>query len=162
MVIKALIWQLYEQYFDLIQLKQRSSRFDSATMSKQSVFVVCFIILSVATGKPTAPFSPEDEEPMPGAFRAIVAIDDEVKEIASFAANALSSSINTGPVEVIRIISAEKQVVAGLNYALQLELKPSDGEELFICDVAVLEQPWLNSRTVTQSNCSLKDVSEEE
>ena len=122
---------------------------------RSQVYLVCLVVFSVATGKPAVPFSPEEDVPILGGFRTIEEDGTgDLKEIASYAANALFSSINSRTVELVRIISAERQIVAGYNYAMKLELKCLDENHSFICDVVVWEQPWLNSRTIAGSSCS--------
>lgn len=57
---------------------------------------------------------------MPGGFSK-AEFDSETRVVAAFAVGEISKKENA-PLELKRIISAERQVVAGLNYRLELDL----------------------------------------
>ena len=79
--------------------------------------------------------------------------DVRVKEMASFAIATVSKAMNSAkPLTLVRIVSAERQVVAGFNYKMQLELKEGT-KNSFKCDVIFLDQGWTNTRKVTQCSC---------
>lgn len=96
-----------------------------------------------------------------GAYSS-TSVDNKIQEIALFAASSahstaefrdFSSGLNfNGPLELVRVISVETQVVAGRNYKMKLELKPKGGEESkFYCDLVVWDQPWTNTRKITEA-----------
>ncbi|KAI9556273.1 hypothetical protein GHT06_018847 [Daphnia sinensis] len=94
---------------------------------------------------------------VPGGYVPIDVNDAEVREMAAFATNVISASNHLGPVELIQIIRAASQVVAGVNYKMTLLLASkqggSYGRRRFRCDVTVFDQPWTNTRELTQSQC---------
>jgi len=57
---------------------------------------------------------------VPGGFSK-AQFDSETRAVADFAVGKISKKENA-PLELKRIISAERQVVAGLNYRLELDL----------------------------------------
>ena len=79
--------------------------------------------------------------------------DVRVKEMASFAVATVSKSLNSAqPLTVVRIISVQTQVVSGMNYKMELELK--EGKKKSInCHVDVYDQSWTNTRKVTKCSC---------
>lgn len=78
--------------------------------------------------------------------------DVDIREMANFATRVISSRGNSGPSTLIRIVKAEKQVVAGTNYKLTLELE-SARDGVVLCDLIVFDQPWTNTRTLSESSC---------
>lgn len=95
-----------------------------------------------------------DTSPLPpGGFMPINVNDNEVKEIAEFASNAISARTNAGPITVVDIVMAESQVVAGKNYKLTLELDGSAGKK-HLCEVLVFDQSWTKTRILSEFNCS--------
>nr|CAH0104204.1 unnamed protein product [Daphnia galeata] len=78
--------------------------------------------------------------------------DVDIREMANFATRVISSRGNSGPSTLIRIVKAEKQVVAGTNYKLTLELE-SARDGVILCDLIVFDQPWTNTRTLSESSC---------
>ena len=82
--------------------------------------------------------------PIPGGWGKI-----DVNSVIATVRKAMNSA---KPLTLVRIVSAERQVVAGFNYKMQLELK--DGKKnSFKCDVTVLDQSWTNTRKVSQCSC---------
>ncbi|KAI9556895.1 hypothetical protein GHT06_016689 [Daphnia sinensis] len=86
--------------------------------------------------------------------------DPEIKEMADFAVAGISA--NVGPVRLVRILKADTNTVAGKNFKLMLELKRGvdgdDGEGL-LCDAVVFDQPWTNTRKLSESSClSIKTI----
>lgn len=72
---------------------------------------------------------------VPGGFSQINVDDAEVKEIALFAAQTLSSSLNGDkPLSVVKIVKAQSQVVAGTNYQLELVMGTETGSTIS-CEV---------------------------
>ena len=79
--------------------------------------------------------------------------------MAAFAVKAVSAKTNSGPVQLIKIISASEQVVAGTNYKLELQLeKVGANEGPLICEVVVFEplpsDPEAPPRTLRSSSCA--------
>ncbi|KAI9555404.1 hypothetical protein GHT06_017919 [Daphnia sinensis] len=91
--------------------------------------------------------------PIGGDFSPIDVEDAEVKEIAQFATAAIASSRNSGPLRVTKIVKAESQAVAGTNYKLTLELTQLVSEGDIVCDVVVFDQPWTDTRILSESHC---------
>ena len=98
------------------------------------------------------------KSPSSGGSYQDVSIDDEqVKEMATFATTALASETNTGPVKLLNIIKAEKQVVAGVNYKMTIEIGSVDkNDEHQLCEVVIFDQPWTNTRKLSESKCGGK------
>ena len=94
--------------------------------------------------------------PIPGGWGKIDVNSGSTIEMASFAIATVSKAMNSAkPLTLVRIVSAERQVVAGFNYKMQLELKEGT-KNSFKCDVIVLDQGWYqgtNTRKVTQCSC---------
>lgn len=95
---------------------------------------------------------------VPGGYVPKDVNDADVKEMAAFAANVISAS-NLGPVQLIQIVRAASQVVAGANYKMTLLLASKQGgaygygRRRYRCEVIVFDQPWTNTRELTQSQC---------
>lgn len=94
--------------------------------------------------------------PLLGAYSKVDPADVTIVEIANFATTVASSSFNanssnSAPYTLAKIHSAKKQVVAGINYKLELEFTRHN-ESLF-CRVIVLEQSWLSLRELTNMTC---------
>jgi len=114
----------------------------------------------------TKPAAKQDPEPsktpirparqIPGAYNDVKVDDDDVKDIANFAALQLATNTNSGPVSVIKIDSAEKQIVAGTNYKLTLHLEKkgvkTTEEDPLICQVIVYES-LTKTRKLSESRC---------
>lgn len=98
----------------------------------------------------------QESLPILGGYTDAQVNDTHVVEIASFAAEAVSQSLNAGnsnaeSYALVKIHSASTQVVAGINYKLQLELGRSDGS--ILCNVIVFDQSWTSTRQVTNMTC---------
>ncbi|XP_057377755.1 uncharacterized protein LOC130699429 [Daphnia carinata] len=89
---------------------------------------------------------------LPGGFSPLDVSSKNVKEIASFATTAISANTNSGPATLVKVIKAESQVVAGTNFKLTMELDPVEGDNL-LCEVVVFDQPWTNTRKLSESKC---------
>ncbi|MFH2012648.1 MAG: cystatin domain-containing protein [Pseudomonadota bacterium] len=74
------------------------------------------------------------QHPMPGGYSATEVTNTDVVAAATFAINAEEKAMReekntqTVKLELIKILSAQKQVVAGMNYRLKLKVK-LNGEE---------------------------------
>ena len=71
-----------------------------------------------------------------GGYSPLSVDDVQVKEMALFAAQTLSSSLNGGkPLTVVKITKAESQLVAGRNF--KLELTMGTGNSTISCEVII-------------------------
>lgn len=86
-----------------------------------------------------------------GGFCPVDTNEKAVREMANFATLALSRSLNAGPLALIKIRSAERQVVAGFNYRLDLEFNGSGG--VVLCKAVVFDQAWTATRQISSSQC---------
>ncbi|XP_057377754.1 uncharacterized protein LOC130699428 [Daphnia carinata] len=80
----------------------------------------------------------------------------EVKKMADYAIKAISSSSKLGSIKLIRIVKAETQTVAGVNYKLNLELDYTNTGENALplpCEVVVFRQPLTDVRELRQLKC---------
>jgi hypothetical protein len=76
-------------------------------------------------------------------------IDDHTNEVASWAVTQLNSKANvpkTGNLEFVKVVSAKKQVVQGMNHMLTLEAKDGSGKATTF-EVTVWEKPAFNQPT---------------
>ena len=86
------------------------------------------------------------KEPLVGGFSKASVSEKEVVDAAAFAvkaeAKAMQESKESLPVklELVKIVSAEQQVVAGMNYRLKLKVKLNGQEK--VADVVVWWQAW--------------------
>ena len=97
---------------------------------------------------PSGAFTPAT----PGGFRISSTDDPTVQEMAAFATKQLSSRWNSQSVTLIRITSAEQQVVAGTNYKMTMELQVGSGSQT--CQVVVFDQPWTSTRQLSSFECT--------
>nr|CAH0104200.1 unnamed protein product [Daphnia galeata] len=86
-----------------------------------------------------------------GGYSPVDVNDAKVKEIASFASSAISANTNSGPVTLTKVVKAESQVVAGINFKLTLELNGAEGA--ILCEVIVFDQSWTQTRKLSESKC---------
>jgi hypothetical protein len=103
---------------------------------------------------PLAP--PPDSPILVGGYRDISSNDPDVLEIAEFATSALSQGANkASPFVLSKVVKAERQVVAGFNYRLQMELKDNaDSTDSIVCNIVVFDQSWTSTRQITSSDCN--------
>merc|ERR1712126_19207 len=88
---------------------------------------------------------------MPGGMSTADVNSEKVQEMAQFALTTYNAE-NGGPSRTIdKILQAQTQVVAGVNYFLKVRVSNTDG--LYNCDFTVFDQPWTNTRQLTSSNC---------
>lgn len=107
-----------------------------------------------------------------GSVKADVG-DTAIKEVASFALNAIDRMSNSAmKKKIVNILSAKSQVVEGKLYRLDLEVadtgclkrhkhtdeecKLAENSETQVCHVEVWERVWLKSRKVTKLSCTSK------
>lgn len=81
-------------------------------------FVFVFLVLSAAV----CPFAGLAQEPMPGGYAAAAVTDQQVIRAASFAIKA-QEKVSGKTLELIKILEAKSQVVAGMNYRLKLKVR---------------------------------------
>ena len=87
--------------------------------------------------------------------------EDKVKELAKLTVSTFSERSNESDApKVFRMLSASKQVVAGIKYKLNFEIGFTECTEdsktctgLQRCVVSIVEQPWLNKQDVSQFSC---------
>lgn len=81
---------------------------------------------------------------LPGGFTAVPVNQSEVTQAAAFAVEAewqaLKAAGQPAPLELLSILSAEQQVVAGVNYRLSLKVKRNGQEQ--VADAVVWWQAW--------------------
>jgi cystatin-C len=118
-------------------------------------------IANTTSKKPTVATTTATARPIDGGYSSIPVDDPTVQEMASFALAALTkthssataaSSANSS-LSLVKILSAAKQIVAGINYKMSLQLKQGDSTTL-TCQVVVFDQVWTGTREVTSSSCS--------
>ena len=92
-------------------------------------FFLVFLVMSLAssifaTNTPTKP----DQPTLCGGYSP-AAIDPEVRKVAEFAVKAQAKA-SEKPLQLVKILKVERQVVAGLNYRLEIEV--ADGSKRMI------------------------------
>jgi hypothetical protein len=90
----------------------------------------------------------EAERTLAGGYVPAPPADEDVVAAAAFAVAEIDKRANcVVPHRLERIVTAQKQVVAGVNYALELELSCGPATELH--EVVVFSQPWTNTMRLT-------------
>ena len=81
---------------------------------------------------------------LPGGFTAVPVNQSEVTQAAAFAVEAerqtLKAAGQPASLELMSVLSAEQQVVAGVNYRLSLKVKRNGQEQ--VADAVVWWQAW--------------------
>ncbi|XP_035461978.1 cystatin-like [Scophthalmus maximus] len=107
---------------------------------------------------------------MTGEPRRVPADSAEVLAAARFAVLEFNRAVDDGePFEIVNVTSAKMQVVAGINYILEVQLgratcrsgghaahsEPRDPTpaKTLQCNFVVTEIPWEDSRALTQTRC---------
>lgn len=94
-----------------------------------------------------------------GGYTEISIDDSTVKLMADFAALSLSKYTNAGPVQLVEIVHAETQVVSGQNYKLTINVSDeSNNKTPFTCKLTVFDQPWTNTREMTEYFCPSREI----
>ena len=113
---------------------------------------------SLTTKKPVAATT-TTAHPVDGGYSSIAIDDPIVQEMASFALAALikthssaSASSANSSLSLVKILSAAKQIVAGVNYKMSLQLTQGNSTTI-TCQVVVFDQVWTGTREVTSSIC---------
>lgn len=92
-------------------------------------------------------------QPILGGFFPAATNETDVIEMAEFATVYWSNKVNSSPaLKLFNIVKAEKQVVSGLNYRLELELIGASGTK-FNCVALVYDQAWTSTRQVSSMDC---------
>lgn len=84
--------------------------------------------------------------PKPGGYRRASVTDKEVRTAAAFAINAQSEAMRRlddrqpGQLLLLKILRAEQQMVAGMNYRLTLRVRQGRSERT--AETIVWRQPW--------------------
>jgi hypothetical protein len=119
---------------------------------KMAQTVVLFLVLVSVLNAATSASLNKRQTGLVGGYSPANVHDIDVNEMADFSRRAISSRSNSGPSTLIRIVKAEKQVVAGMNYKLTLEMENAN-DGVILCDVIVFDQPWTNTRRLRESSC---------
>jgi hypothetical protein len=103
---------------------------------------VSFLMLMTACAKVTS--APEAAPAMPGGYSKVPVTDERVVAAAAFAIDAerqaLKAAGEPAQLELLNLAGAEQQVVAGMNYRLNLKVKWNGKEQL--ADAVVWLQAW--------------------
>jgi hypothetical protein len=128
------------------------------------MIVLLFLLLSLTSGSFSAPqliFPSVASSSSSGlvGYSPIDVNDNNVKEMASFAANTLSQAIHSAHNLIVsRIVSAaqNQQVLSGTNnYNMELELRGGgiSNDLSTKCRVVIYNQIWTNTRRLTDCSC---------
>ena len=94
---------------------------------------------------------PLQTKPVTGGYSDVGVDDEDVKMMADFAVASMNEGEN---LKLMRITAAARQVVAGSNYKLKMNLLQADGD-VRSCEVIIFDQPWTNTRKLNQISCIL-------
>ena len=104
-------------------------------------FIACFILFTNV-----CPSAPQAQQTLTGGYNAVSVDNKEVVAAAAFAIEAQKKAIQekTGGkpanLELVKILKAEQQVVAGMNYRLNLKVKLNGKEKT--AETIVWWQAW--------------------
>ena len=127
--------------------------------------IIVLLLLIVVVAADFVRCDDENDEvhhPILGGYSAVDVNDESVQEMATFATNKLRQVLNgLDPRVMMRVVQAESQVVSGINYKLELELKEAAvaGEEKTMtsssikCQVVIYDQSWSGTRHMTSCSC---------
>jgi hypothetical protein len=98
----------------------------------------CLLVMAACARVDSAP------QPMPGAYAAAPVTDPNVSAAARFAIDAEQQALlkagESGTLDLVGILGAEQQVVAGVNYRLRLMVRRNGQEQA--ADALVWWQAW--------------------
>lgn len=101
-------------------------------------------VLAIALGASACAGNPEVPKAMPGSYETVKVTDGQVLSAAKFAVDAkqkaLSAAGETTALELVGVLAAERQVVAGVNYRLELRVRRNGAEQ--VADAVVWWQSW--------------------
>lgn len=86
-------------------------------------------------------------KPKTGAFSAVPHTQPTIQNAATFAVQAQKTR-QTGTLELVKVLSSEQQVVAGMNFKLTLLVR--DNGRLRKATAVVWSQPWRNHTELTR------------
>ncbi|KAL4111842.1 hypothetical protein QTP88_015723 [Uroleucon formosanum] len=110
--------------------------------------------------------SAQKHKPSPlGGYNDIEVDSENIKKLALFSLDSITQqTMSKRSLGLIRVVSAKSQVVAGINYKIQLlvcEKDSTQGKNIVMdpkycrsCDITIWEQSWLNNKNVTKVACS--------
>ena len=113
---------------------------DVVTMRAKTMTLTAFLLslLAACADVTSAPRS------IPGGYAAVPVNQSEVTQAAAFAVEAerqaLKAARQPASLELVSVLSAEQQVVAGVNYRLSLKVKRNGQEQ--VADAVVWWQAW--------------------
>jgi Aspartic acid proteinase inhibitor len=96
---------------------------------------------------------PLQRNPVRGGYSDLSVDDEDVKMMADFAVASMNERENS-KLTLVQITAAARQVVAGSNYKLKMNLLQADGD-VRSCEVIIFDQPWTNTRKLSQISCIL-------
>lgn len=108
----------------------------------------------------------QKHKPSPlGGYQSIDVNNENIKKLALFSLDSITQqTMSKRSLGLIRVVSAKSQVVAGINYKLNLlvcEKDSTKNENIIMdykncrsCDITIWEQSWLNNKNVTKVACS--------
>lgn len=118
------------------------------------LFLALSGLLSACNTHPSLPTPPPNTLPAPmpqahivGGYTAVEVNDLEVQNAAQFAVQALGGLLN-------RVTKAERQVVAGMNYRLQLDLQNGAGYEVVVYVDLQQQKQLISSRPLKTNSRS--------
>lgn len=97
--------------------------------------------------------------PIAGGFNRLNRVSSskiDIQDIATFITTSLSANL-ASPLVLLSVVKAETQLVAGVNYRLELKFKDqmeSEENTLIFCQVVVFHHPWTSTRQVSSSKCN--------
>ncbi|XP_050421120.1 cathepsin L isoform X2 [Adelges cooleyi] len=104
---------------------------------------------------------------LPGGYNILDVNSTNIDRLANMALDSITQqTMSKRSLGLVKVVSAESQVVAGVNYKLGLQVCEKDsanGNQLDrqncrLCRVTIWEQPWLNKTNVTKVACSKPDA----
>ncbi|VVC40349.1 Hypothetical protein CINCED_3A011948 [Cinara cedri] len=106
-------------------------------------------------------------QPSPlGGYQPIDVDNENIKKLAQFSLDSITQqTMSKRSLGLIRVVSAKSQVVAGINYKIDLIVCEKDStkknkdivmdhKNCRSCDITIWEQSWLNNKNVTKVACT--------
>ena len=93
-------------------------------------------------------------EPLAGGYQELSLSDPELLSMVDFAVAEINvRNVLATPYELIEVLAAKIQVVAGMNYSIAIKLK--HGEEIEVHNVVVFSQAWANVLKLTSDDIAI-------
>lgn len=93
-------------------------------------------------------------EPLAGGFQEISLDDSELLSMVDFAVAEINArNVSEMPYELMEVLAAKTQVVAGMNYSIALKLKHGDAIEVH--NVVVFSQAWAKVLELTSDDIAM-------